>query len=220
MIATCSFVHLFCILPTQTCGLVLCFLWILIKLLPFYLSKLMPSCVALALEPALRPSHKLPLCSLCSLVPTCQMAGLTPVSSPASMRYPVSENQMNHFHRTDALLTDRLSWPLSSARLALMLTARSGEPALWLSPGWWGLSRARSFRGAPDSPAGAVPGRNSLTWIYELRVEKCINASWHTQLKVAIQLRWPWNVKTCFIKRLASLLKSDWWVTLGTFFLR
>ncbi|KAL7865950.1 hypothetical protein SRHO_G00111970 [Serrasalmus rhombeus] len=64
-----------------------------------------------------------------------QMAGLTPVSSPASMRHPVSENQMNHFHRTDALLTDRLSRPRSSTLLALELTARSEEPALWLSPG-------------------------------------------------------------------------------------
>lgn len=58
------------------------------------------------------------------------MVGFTPVSSPASMHHPVSEDQMNHFHCTDALLTDRLSWSGSSAWLAPKLTARSGETAL------------------------------------------------------------------------------------------
>lgn len=99
----------------------------------------MHSWVALALELAPRPSHKLHSCSLslfpalcspCSLVPTRQMVGFTPVSSPASMHHPVSEDQMNHFHRTDALLTDRLSWSASSDWLAPKLTARSGETAL------------------------------------------------------------------------------------------
>lgn len=67
------------------------------------------------------------LCFLCILVPTCQMARLTSVSAPANSRYPVSENQMNHFHSTDAPVTDRPRRLGISARMAQRLTARSGE---------------------------------------------------------------------------------------------
>ncbi|KAL7881508.1 hypothetical protein AOLI_G00083560 [Acnodon oligacanthus] len=90
-----------------------------------------------------------------SLVPTRQMAGLTPVSSPASMRHPVSENQMNHFHCTDALLTDRLSRPRSSTLLALELTARSEEPALWLSPGRSSLTKCVRTHPSPATTVHA-----------------------------------------------------------------
>lgn len=119
----------------------------------------MHSCVALALGLAPCPSHKLgcslsfSLCSLCSLVPTRQMVGFTPVSSPASMRHPVSEDQMNHFHCTDALLTDRLSWSGSSDRLALKLTARSGETAPSSAQDSRGRNQALHFRVSCDSSA-------------------------------------------------------------------
>lgn len=104
-----------------------------------------PQLCSLALDITRRPSRKLSvetlslslclstspyLCFLCILVPTCQMARLTSVSAPANSCHPVSENQMNHFHSTDAPMTGRPRRLGTSAQMAQWLTARSGE--LWL----------------------------------------------------------------------------------------